>query len=223
MAKRLTDWDSYYRKPYRSAALSRRYTARRLRALIRRYVPSENPAIAELGGGNSAFFDMIDNELEPSYYGIVDNNALGLESLLQRIGNRSNVELIRANLLAKPELPSNLDFVYSIGLIEHFEKSETECIVQLHLSMLRPGGIALITFPTPTWLYQIARFLAEITCNWIFHDERPLVFREVRLTLSPRSTILHEETIWPIIYTQGLIIVEKHNLSEQSNLPSERA
>ena len=79
-----------------------------------------------------------------------------------------------------------------------------------HVEMLRPGGIAVITFPTPTRLYRVTRSLAERTGNWIFHDERPLEFAEVRRSIGPYARILHEEIIWPIFLTQGLVVAQKY-------------
>ena len=66
------------------------------------------------------------------------------------------------------------DIVFSVGLIEHFDPAGTARVVAAHFDYLRPGGTAIITFPTPTWLYRVVRGLAEMTNNWIFHDERPL-------------------------------------------------
>jgi cyclopropane fatty-acyl-phospholipid synthase-like methyltransferase len=103
----------------------------------------------------------------------------------------------------------SLDFVYSVGLIEHFNVEETARVIQAHFDMLKPGGIALITFPTPTFLYKGTRRLAEKTGQWIFHDERPLSISEVLKTVSLYGTVLHQEIIWPIFLTQGAIVARK--------------
>ena len=67
----------------------------------------------------------------------------------------------------------------------------------------------IITFPTPTWLYRIVRKFAEWIGVWVFHDERPLSFDEVRESLILHGEILYECTNWPIILTQGVIVTRK--------------
>ncbi len=210
MEKQVTDWNRYYRKPFKAAGLTRRYTARRLKIAIENHVTVSKPRIAELGGGNSAFFELINAILAPVFYGIIDNNRLGLASFSERVGSTPNVRLVEADILSGHKLPAELDFVYSIGLIEHFNTQDTARMLLAHFEMLRPGGIAVITFPTPTRLYRVTRSLAERTGNWIFHDERPLEFEEVRRSIGPYASILHEEIIWPIFLTQGLVVAQKH-------------
>ena len=209
MAKQVTDWDSYYSRPFKSAAVTRRYTAARIRRTLQLYATTDKPRIAELGGGDSAFFEVIDAVLRPSFYGIIDNNRTGLDAFASRIGSRDHVELIEADILHSATLPRQLDLVYSVGLVEHFPQPLTARILATHFELLKPGGIALVTFPTPTALYRLTRFIAEITSNWIFHDQRPLDFEEVRDTVSKHGTILHEEILWPILLTQGLMVCRK--------------
>jgi 2-polyprenyl-3-methyl-5-hydroxy-6-metoxy-1,4-benzoquinol methylase len=65
------------------------------------------------------------------------------------------------------------DVVFSVGLIEHFDQSGTNAMIRAHFKALKPAGCAIISFPTPTWLYRAAPRLAETLGLWKFPDERP--------------------------------------------------
>jgi len=49
--------------------------------------------------------------------------------------------------------PDSFDFVYSIGVIEHF--SDPRDIVRSHLSLVRPGGTVLMTVPNYRGIYGL--------------------------------------------------------------------
>ena len=101
-------------------------------------------------------------------------------------------------------LPQRFDLVFSVGLIEHFDPAGTQRAIAAHFDLLRPGGIAIITFPTPTRLYRISRRIAESFGQWAFPDERPLAFPEVAQAASPYGPLLYRHLIWPIVFTQYL-------------------
>jgi predicted SAM-dependent methyltransferase len=101
------------------------------------------------------------------------------------------------------------DVVYSVGLIEHFDAANTRVAIRSHFRLLKPGGIAVISFPTPTLLYRVARTLCEVLRVWKFHDERPLTRDEVVRTLDEEGEILEEKTLWPLILTQQMIVIRK--------------
>jgi SAM-dependent methyltransferase len=253
---RATDWDRYYRRPARTAAVTRKITAAALLAQLRRFAP-QRPVVAELGGADSCFFDLIWSQLRPQEYHVVDNNRLGLDRLRQRVGTG---EAIRGGLsrFARREdgtargglsqfsfdengtvplggatgvdspvpgqadrvilheqdvlrlaLPQTVDVAFSVGLIEHFTPEETASAVRAHFEILKPGGIALVSFPTPTWLYRLARRAAELTGKWMFPDERPLRLDEVAAAASPHGRLLFRKILWPIVFTQCLTVWRK--------------
>jgi SAM-dependent methyltransferase len=195
-----TDWDAYYDRPYRTASFTRAITGARLVAAMRRHVGAA-PVVVELGGANSCFFDLVRAELRPREYHIVDTNRLGLERFRQRQGNLNGVFLHQQDVLSL-DLPIDADLVFSVGLIEHFDPPGTRAAVRAHFRLLQPGGIALITFPTPTWLYRLTRRLSEACRAWIFHDERPLGFDEVERAAAGRGTVLERRIVWSIFLTQ---------------------
>jgi cyclopropane fatty-acyl-phospholipid synthase-like methyltransferase len=110
----------------------------------------------------------------------------------------------------KIDLPLAADLVFSVGLIEHFDEEGTRRAVDAHFALLKPGGIAVISFPTPTPLYRLARAAAELAGAWIFHDERPLRLAEVAAAAGPHAEMLSHRILWPIVFTQCLGVWRKH-------------
>jgi len=203
-----TNWDSYYARPYRTASLTRRYTASVLVALMQRH-GGANGSILEFGGANSCFIDQILTEVRPARYDVIDNNQLGLDLLKSRYPDDGRVSVGSGDVLAPTEPARLYDIVYSVGLIEHFDAAGTAAAVATHFSYLRPGGVAIITFPTPTWLYRAVRGLAEATNNWIFHDERPLRLPEFERAVAGLGEIESARILWPLVLTQYCVVVRK--------------
>ena len=74
-----TDWDQYYDRPAPTAHLTRRYTARWLQTMMRRYTAGKSQlSVIEFGGGNSCFFKGLTAALPIISYEIVDLNAKSL-------------------------------------------------------------------------------------------------------------------------------------------------
>jgi SAM-dependent methyltransferase len=204
---RPTDWNAYYQQPYKTASVTRRITQRYLISALRRYAPQQ-PVIAELGGANSCFFTEIQRKLAPREYHLIDNNRLGLDLFRRFAGDVPGVFLHQEDVL-RMRMQLQADVVLSVGLVEHFPPQGTRAAIEAHFRLLRPGGIALITFPTPTWLYRATRRLAESCGAWIFHDERPLRLDEVRLAAAPFGELLSYRMVWPIMLTQFHVVWRK--------------
>jgi SAM-dependent methyltransferase len=166
-------------------------------------------SILEFGGANSCFIEQILDEIAPARYDIVDNNQLGLDLLKCRYPRDERVSVIRGDILSMPEPERLYDIVFSVGLIEHFDPGGTARAVAAHFRCLRPGGAAIITFPTPTWLYRAVRGIAEATNNWIFHDERPLRLAEFESAIANFGRVESARILWPLILTQYCVVVRK--------------
>src|SRR5262249_17358405 len=159
--------------------LTRRYTSSALIAAMKRHAAAKPGAsIVEFGGANSCFLDRILRETGCRRYDVVDNNRYGLELLKPRAAAGAVVRLHLRSVLDLP-LDIQADLVFSVGLIEHFDPAGTARAVQAHFDILRPGGTAIITFPTPTLLYRATRAIIEALGMWAFPDERPLDPAEV--------------------------------------------
>jgi putative flippase GtrA len=204
-----TDWDRYYRSTPFTARLTRKYTTAVLVAALKKFagVPGGS-AIVEIGGANSCFLDRILAELRPRSYHVIDNNEYGLDLLRRRLAAARNVELHREDVL-RLSLDLQADAVFSVGLIEHFGAEETEKAIATHFDLLKPGGCAILSFPTATPLYRAARFVCELFGLWKFPDERPLSRTEVLRSIGGRGRVVFEKTLWPLVFTQHLVVVEK--------------
>lgn len=202
-----TDWDFYYRKDPAPSRFTRPIIERVFINAFRKYsVP--RPVVVELGGAGSHVFDSVMKHINPTRYHVVDNNQYGLEVMRRRV-DRPELVLHNEDVL-RMNLPLQADTVFSLGLIEHFDQEGTRNAVLAHFQLLRPGGVAIISFPTPTLLYRLARWSAEKAGKWIFHDERPLWIAEVARAVAGQGEILYRKLIWPIFLTQTLIVVRKH-------------
>jgi hypothetical protein len=210
---RATDWTRYHSAPYKTAPWFRRFTVRRiLRALRLHARDRASPEIVELGGANSCFFDEIARLLEPRLYHLVDNNDEGLARSRELALRDPRVRVHRDSVLDL-SLRVEADLVLSVGLIEHFSRGDTRRAIDAHFDLARPGGLVLMTFPTPTELYWITRRISELLGLWIFHDERPLERGEVLAVTRGHGELLESEIVWPVILTQGLVAVRKGRLS----------
>jgi glycosyltransferase involved in cell wall biosynthesis/SAM-dependent methyltransferase len=209
-----TDWDSYYTSVPTTAKLTRRYTTGVLLDSIKRYAaalaPQSRLSILEIGGANSCFLDSIVAEVACERYDVVDTNHYGLSLLGKHVHDSGIVYLHEKSVLGL-SLDRKADLVFSVGLIEHFERRQTREAVRAHFDVLRPGGIAIITFPTPTLLYRLTRRFIEILGMWKFPDERPLEPPEVVAAVRDRADVLYQKTLWPLMLTQHLIVARKRN------------
>ncbi|NNM59858.1 MAG: class I SAM-dependent methyltransferase [Legionellales bacterium] len=205
-----TNWDSYYDNPIATSGYSRRVMRRNLINLMKNYTKnrSENFELAEFGGANSCFFDAIYQSIQPQIYHVVDNNKTGLDKLIARVSHLDSVKIHHCDVLAL-DLNDSFDLTFSVGLIEHFNESDTAKVVMQHFASTKAGGIVILTFPTPTFLYRITRFFAEKLKLWIFHDERPLLPDEVISTTKTYGNILYQKTVWSIFLTQHIIVIQK--------------
>ena len=205
-----TDWTHYYRSVPVTARLTRKYTARVLIAALKNFGlrGDSKSVIVELGGANSCFLDRIVAELRPSAYHIVDMNDYGLNLLRRREASPSEIRLHLQDVL-NMELQLQADTVFSIGLIEHFDPANTRKVILKHFDLLKPDGCAILSFPTPTWLYRSARFVTELLGMWNFPDERPLSRSEVLQCIPANGVVVLEKTLWPLVFTQHLMVIRK--------------
>jgi hypothetical protein len=68
-----TDWDAYYSKPYKVASVSRKFTGAHIKKMIVNHVNlATTHHIAELGGGNSVFYELINQTINPDKYYLLD-------------------------------------------------------------------------------------------------------------------------------------------------------
>lgn len=202
-----TDWTEYYQHVPPTARLTRRYTARTLVRTLARFSPADAKTVVEIGGANSCFADSILQHVKPEQYRVVDTNEHGLELLRRRFPGSSRVAATNASVLDLRPESGLADVVFSIGLVEHFSPGDTARAIRAHFDIAREGGLVIISFPTPTGLYRVARRLCEAAGVWKFPDERPLDPEEVLAVARERGTVVFEKMLWPLVFTQYLIAV----------------
>lgn len=210
-----TDWNSYYHSVPFTARLTRRYTTSVLVEWIKNYGEPmegrEGLSVVEIGGANSCFLDAILRQTACSSYDVVDTNQYGLSLLTDRLARgETRVHLHHQNVLALG-LRAQADLVFSVGLVEHFTPDDTRAAVLAHFTLIRPGGTAIITFPTPTLLYRLTRRFIETLGMWKFPDERPLDTEEVLDSVRERADIMEQKTLWPLLLTQRVIAARKRS------------
>jgi putative flippase GtrA len=209
--KAATDWNKYYSSTPFTAKLTRRYTSRVIVSVLRKFAglrDSKPLSVVEIGGANSCFLDRIVGEFSPAAYHVVDTNEYGLELLERRLHGIPTVHLHKQDVM-KLSMPEAADVVMSIGLVEHFDPVGTRRAILAHFDILKPGGYAIISFPTPTLLYRTARGITEMLGLWRFPDERPLENAEVLRTVAERGDVIFEKTLWPLVFTQRFIVARK--------------
>jgi len=206
-----TDWDRYYQSVPFTAHLTRKYTESVLISVFRRFVSKDHPApsLVEIGGANSCFLNGVMRAIGPRAYHVIDRNAYGLSLLRERVKDRGDVILHEEDVLNLSAAQLRADAVFSVGLIEHFDAEGTRGAIRAHFDLLDVGGYVIVTFPTPTWLYLIARSIAESLKMWHFTDERPLEPEEVRAAVQDLGEIVYEKTLWPLVFTQHLMVIRK--------------
>jgi SAM-dependent methyltransferase len=206
-----TDWDRYYHHIPATAKVTRLYTTATLVRTIKRYAQALDGralAMVEIGGANSCFLERMLGEFGPRSYDVVDTNQYGLKLLFRMANAGGPLHLHRESVLSM-SLPPTADVVFSVGLVEHFGPKDTRAAVLAHFDVLRPGGLAIITFPTPTALYRTTRGLIESAGQWKFHDERPLEPGEVLAPMRERGEVLYQKTLWPLMLTQHMVVARK--------------
>lgn len=202
-----TNWDEYYKKPSYLSKYTRRYTQSVLESFIQSHNHKNGIKIAELGGANSCFADGILRNIKPEEYHVFDNNAYGLNLLINK-GYGAKVVAHQCDL-TKYNDSIKVDLVFSIGLIEHFDEEGTKAIIKTHFDMLNKNGIAIISYPTPTCLYRTARGLIELCGAWHFHDERPLRLDEIRNDVNGIGHIEAVKMLYWLILTQQIVVIRK--------------
>jgi ubiquinone/menaquinone biosynthesis C-methylase UbiE len=78
----------------------------------------------------------------------VDASPLMLRYARRRLGERDNVLYARSRGTAVPDVPSgSVDLVYSLLTLQHLEREDAFLLLEDVRRMLRPDGVAYLTFP----------------------------------------------------------------------------
>ena len=203
-----TDWDRYYQRPVSTARWSRRVMSDELARLFTRFAPRREPlSVLEIGGGNSCFLPRLMKELRISPYAILDSSTEGMRRAREQFeplyGGQIDYLLGDAFTVS----PSRTyDVVFSIGLLEHFDEQEAIDLVALHRRWVEPGGLVVISVPTPTVPYRLTRFVAELFGVWHFPDERPVTRERLEKWLDANGLeVVSARILWAQVLTQLVV------------------
>jgi cyclopropane fatty-acyl-phospholipid synthase-like methyltransferase len=123
------------------------YTSRILHSIFSKYLEgASGKTLLEIGCGNSAWLSYFANTFGLKVSGI-DYSEKGCEQS-EKIFERDHVEgkIYFGDFFSPPlEVPHDFDFVYSGGVVEHFE--DTSAAVNAFSLYLKKGGIMITTLP----------------------------------------------------------------------------
>lgn len=123
--------------------------------------------IIEVGCGGSSIFPILKTHFKNlKIYGI-DSSLPGCKFIFENnIDTNHSYDVICGNALRSPIKPESFDIVYSIGLIEHFEKQDD--IIKSHIDMLKKNGLIIIVVP------NLIGFQGKLLKSQLFNSERAL-------------------------------------------------
>lgn len=199
-----TDWEAYYRERNGPGSPTRTITKNLILNAVAALSERPPTHIIEFGGGDSCFYPAFRQAYPDARYVAADNSEVGIGKF-RASNNSSLTEAVQIDLLSEP-IEQKGDLVYSVGLIEHFGPVDTARMIRAHFDAALPGGLVLITYPTPTWPYRAIRGAAEALGIWKFHDERPLLYDEVAGEMERYGTIIHRKMNWFIGLTQEILV-----------------
>lgn len=206
-----TDWTIYYKgKKSLFSKITQRFTLDIIVECIEKYVTKKAVKILELGGGNSCFAEEICHRQRVAIYDIIDNNTLGVQLFNKKVLNTNKAFGRKMDLLDEEQtIEQKYDFVYSIGLIEHFGERDRNKIIERHFEYCGHEGYVLISFPTPTFKYRFFRKIMEFLGVWQFWDEYPLNYGDVKEKLIKYGTVKEVKLNGKLPLSQMMVVVHK--------------
>lgn len=162
--------------------------------------------VVELGGADSNVYQRFSDDFDVLAYHAVDQNGAGLS----RLKRRALSVTVHHHDLLRVALPVKADVVLSTGLVEHFLPLGTETAIAQHFAHCKPGGLVLLSFPRPTPMYWLTRWVAT-KIGMFSKDlyERPLRRREVAPIVERYGELLAYETVWSVGLTQSVVLCRK--------------
>lgn len=210
--KSVTDWDVYYKKK-RSffSEYTQRFTLELILDLYNKTCEKANKGnVLELGGGNSCFAENFCKKTCIDRYDIIDNNEYAVALFRDKSINAEEHKGIVLDLKnpdnAIPEM--KYDFVFSIGLIEHFNDDDRRNVIDNHFKFCKEEGYVLISFPTPTLKYRFWRKVMELLGMWQFWDERPMFYEDIKSEFEKNGEVKEVVINKKLFLTQTIVLVK---------------
>jgi len=152
--------------------------------------------IVEIGGGTGTYSAIMAQK--GAQVTIIDYSVKALEAskAMCRLHN-VNGEWLCINALNLPESMYNLyDVSMSYGTAEHFSGNERSQIIQSHINLIRPGGLAIISVPNAWNIpYRIWKYKLEKQGRWDWGEEYPFTRNELKRICMDNN--------WKVFYFMG--------------------
>lgn len=211
-----TDWTKYYQKKKSFfSTFTQKYSLEMINEFYQltgySFRPNEASkySVIELEGGNSCFAAHFCKGKNLSAYDIVDNNELAVKLFELHELHTVPHKGFLTDLTKEITFSEQYDFVYSIGLIEHFSPKERSIVIKNHFKYCKENGHVLISFPTPTRKYRFWRKCMELARMWQFWDEVPLRYEDVKQDMEHYGDVLAVKLNRKLFLTQMLILIKK--------------
>lgn len=187
------------------------------RRILRRYIQTDSTML-ELGCGRAS----LTLSLAPEIRKLVGVDISDV-ALAQATGNARHHDITNASFVlgdcTKLNLTEQFDFVWSQGLMEHFD--DPIIVASEHFRALKPGGVALISVPYKysyhTLWYKLTR-LRALRRFWPWTDQQFLGHTEllaIGKAVTPYARVFLLQPVFPL----GIIFLEmrKPQLTQSSD------
>jgi 2-polyprenyl-3-methyl-5-hydroxy-6-metoxy-1,4-benzoquinol methylase len=198
-------WDAAWAKAPRARVPSSLDVGiRNHKVLLRKYV-TPGAKVLEIGFAPGKMLLWVAKELTPQVSGL-DYSTQGLLRARElfaamKVPAELHCEDVFNNTLAKDQF----DFVYSSGLIEHFDDPRE--IVRQHVSLVRPGGKALLLVPNyGGWLGRVQGYLDP--ANLAIHNTS-IMNPQKMLELVPSDMAASARAFYTGRFTPWLLSLDK--------------
>lgn len=201
------------------ATLKSKYWNHILAVLARGAAPVEKLRIAEVGCGTGTVSLMFG--LLGASVALIDYNRKVLEKTKRTYGEFGcGGEFIHADCLkpAPEGLAGAFDVVFSGGLAEHFTGAYRGKCVDYHVSLLKPGGLAVIGVPNRlSPFYQWIRIFRMLTGTWELDVEAPFSNAELK-RFAGKSGLKNYYVLGACSLTKDLFVYSRGFLSAAVDL-----
>lgn len=128
---------------------------------------SAKPNILEIGCGSAVTFKYLLEEIPGCKLTGLDFSPAGL-ALAAKLN--PGCKFVEGDARKMPFKSNSFDFVYSLGLIEHFTREDALKIIKEHCRAAKKGAIVMLVVPAKYSLLNVARIIAGKRWPWGFED-----------------------------------------------------
>lgn len=189
-------WDSIYDQPATGNSMHRgfywkpfSYGDKLIELIIASTIEKYKPnTVLEIGCGNSNWLPYIAQKWDVTVYGI-DYSQAGCNLVIRKLvrkEDKNNIFCIDFFDQEAMRCIPKVDFIYSLGVVEHF--SNTEEVIKIFSSLLNPDGILLTEVPNITGIYK-----------WILQAYQPKIYKKHKALTNSELKKVYEKNNFKIV------------------------